>query len=133
MLGTIVMRSTLLLPALLLSGCALTPQSTPLQADTNWHVDQLANGMKYHIYPTQDEEVSVRLMMNVGSFQEDASQKGYAHFIEHMAFNGSTHFSGNDVVKLFEASGGSFGADINATTTYQQTTYKLDLDRKSVV
>ncbi|WP_259344114.1 hypothetical protein [Vibrio harveyi] len=51
------MRSTLLLPALLLSGCALTPQSTPLQADTNWHVDQLANGMKYHIYPTQDEEV----------------------------------------------------------------------------
>ncbi|MFM2593306.1 insulinase family protein [Vibrio harveyi] len=121
------MRSTLLLPALLLSGCALTPQSTPLQADANWHVDQLANGMKYHIYPTQDEEVSVRLMMNVGSFQEDASQKGYAHFIEHMAFNGSTHFSGNDVVKLFEASGGSFGADINATTTYQQTTYKLDL------
>lgn len=125
------MRSTLLFPALLLSGCALTPQSTPLQADPNWTVDQLANGMKYHIYPTQDEEVSVRLMMNVGSFQEEANQKGYAHFIEHMAFNGSTHFSGNDVVKLFEASGGSFGADINATTTYQQTTYKLDLANPS--
>ena len=121
------MRSTLLIPALLLSGCALTPQSIPLQTDLNWVVDQLPNGMKYHIYPTQDEEVSVRLMMNVGSFQEEANQKGYAHFIEHMAFNGSTHFSGNDVVKLFEASGGSFGADINATTTYQQTTYKLDL------
>lgn len=125
------MRSTLLLTALLLSGCALTPQSTPLQTDPNWYVDQLPNGMKYHIYPTQDEEVSVRLMMNVGSFQEDATQKGYAHFIEHMAFNGSTHFSGNDVVKLFEASGGSFGADINATTTYQQTTYKLDLANPS--
>ncbi|MGU3840673.1 M16 family metallopeptidase, partial [Vibrio diabolicus] len=45
----------------------------------------------------------------------------------HMAFNGSTHFTGNDVVKLFEQSGGSFGADINAFTTYQQTSYQLDL------
>ncbi|HBB9998368.1 M16 family metallopeptidase [Vibrio parahaemolyticus] len=121
------MRSILLVPALLLSGCALTQQSTPIQPDANWHVNQLSNGMKYHIYPTQDQEVSVRLVMHIGSFQEEANQKGYAHFVEHMAFNGSTHFTGNDVVKLFEQSGGSFGADINAFTTYQQTSYKLDL------
>ncbi|MCV5638584.1 insulinase family protein, partial [Escherichia coli] len=56
-----------------------------------------------------------------------AKQKGYAHLVAHMAFNGSTQFTGNDVVKLFEQSGGSFGADINAFTTYQQTSYKLDL------
>lgn len=101
------MRSILLVPALLLSGCALTQQSTPIQPDANWHVNQLSNGMKYHIYPTQDQEVSVRLVMHIGSFQEEANQKGYAHFVEHMAFNGSTHFTGNDVVKLFEQSGGS--------------------------
>ncbi|WP_195743970.1 insulinase family protein, partial [Vibrio parahaemolyticus] len=100
------MRSILLVPALLLSGCALTQQSTPIQPDANWHVNQLSNGMKYHIYPTQDQEVSVRLVMHIGSFQEEANQKGYAHFVEHMAFNGSTHFTGNDVVKLFEQSGG---------------------------
>ncbi|PWF72585.1 peptidase M16 [Vibrio sp. T9] len=121
------MRSILLVPALLLSGCALTQQSTPIQPDANWHVDQLSNGMKYHLYPTKDQEVSVRLVLNVGSFQEETNQKGYAHFVEHMAFNGSTHFTGNDVVKLFEQSGGSFGADINAFTTYQQTSYQLDL------
>ncbi len=85
------MRSILLVPALLLSGCALTQQSTPIQPDANWHVNQLSNGMKYHIYPTQDQEVSVRLVMHIGSFQEEANQKGYAHFVEHMAFNGSTH------------------------------------------
>lgn len=94
------MRSILLVPALLLSGCALIQQSTPIQPDANWHVNQLSNGMKYHIYPTQDQEVSVRLVMHIGSFQEEANQKGYAHFVEHMAFNGSTHFTGNDVVKL---------------------------------
>lgn len=121
------MRSILLVPALLVSGCALIQQSTPIQPDANWHVDQLSNGMKYHLYPTEDQEVSVRLVMNIGSFQETSSQKGYAHFVEHMAFNGSEHFTGNDVVKLFEQSGGSFGADINAFTSYQQTSYQLDL------
>ncbi|KLV04642.1 peptidase M16 [Photobacterium aquae] len=117
----------ILLSALALTGCSLTSPSLPLKADPNWHVDQLPNGMKYHIYPTADQAVSVRLVVNVGSFQENPSQKGYAHFIEHMAFNGSQHFSGNDVIKMFEQSGGSFGADINAFTSYQQTTYKLDL------
>ncbi len=62
-------------PALLLSGCALTQQSTPIQPDANWHVNQLSNGMKYHIYPTQDQEVSVRLVMHIGSFQEEANQR----------------------------------------------------------
>lgn len=121
------MRYSLLLSTLILSGCSVTPHSTPIQADTNWYVQQLPNGMRYHIYPTQDQEISVRMVMNIGSFQEQENQKGYAHFVEHMAFNGSTHFSGNEAIKLFEQSGGSFGADINAFTTYQQTGYKLEL------
>ncbi|BDR15338.1 M16 family metallopeptidase [Vibrio sp. STUT-A11] len=121
------MRYSLLASTLLLSGCVVTPHSTKIQADANWHVNQLSNGMRYHIYPTQDQEISVRMVMNIGSFQEQENQKGYAHFVEHMAFNGSTHFSGNEAIKLFEQSGGSFGADINAFTTYQQTGYKLEL------
>ncbi|ELP5727046.1 insulinase family protein [Vibrio vulnificus] len=125
------MRSMLFFPALLLSGCALTPNSTPLQQDANWTVGQLPNGMKYHIYPTDDQEISLRFTVNIGSFQENEQQKGYAHFVEHMAFNGSQHFSGNEVIKLFAQAGGSFGADINAFTTYQQTTYKLELNDAS--
>ena len=121
------MRYSLLLSTLILSGCSVTPHSTPIEADTNWYVQQLPNGMRYHVYPTQDQEISVRMVMNIGSFQEQENQKGYAHFVEHMAFNGSTHFSGNEAIKLFEQSGGSFGADINAFTTYQQTGYKLEL------
>ena len=125
------MRYILLVSTLMLSGCSVSPHSTPIQADTNWHVNQLSNGMRYHVYPTQDQEISVRMVMNIGSFQEQENQKGYAHFVEHMAFNGSTHFSGNEAIKLFEQSGGSFGADINAFTTYQQTGYKLDLANQS--
>ncbi len=125
------MRTLLLVLALMLSGCSITPQSTPIQADTNWYVNQLPNGMRYHIYPTQDQEISLRMVVNIGAFQEQENQKGYAHFVEHMAFNGSRHFSGNEVIKLFEQSGSSFGADINAFTGYQQTTYKLDLASQS--
>ena len=125
------MRYSLLASTLILSGCVVTPNSTKIQADTNWYVNQLPNGLKYHIYPTQDQEISVRMVMNIGSFQEQTSQKGYAHFVEHMAFNGSTHFSGNEAIRLFEQSGGSFGADINAFTTYQQTGYKLELANPS--
>ncbi|MBR9786858.1 MAG: insulinase family protein [Vibrionaceae bacterium] len=125
------MRYSLLASTLILSGCAVTPHSTKIQADTNWHVNQLPNGLRYHVYPTQDQEISVRMVMNIGSFQEQENQKGYAHFVEHMAFNGSTHFSGNEAIRLFEQSGGSFGADINAFTTYQQTGYKLELANPS--
>ncbi len=125
------MRNMLFFPVLLLSGCALTPNSTPLQQDANWTVGQLPNGMKYHIYPTDDQEISLRFTVNIGSFQENEQQKGYAHFVEHMAFNGSQHFSGNEVIKLFAQAGGSFGADINAFTAYQQTTYKLELNDAS--
>lgn len=124
------MRSMLfipVIPALLLAGCTLTESSLPLQPDSNWQVAILPNGMKYHLYPTDDSQVSLRLVINSGSFQETPQQQGYAHFIEHMAFNGSQHFAGNQVIELFEQAGGSFGADINAFTSYQQTTYKLDL------
>ena len=98
-----------------------------LEADPNWVQGQLDNGLRYHIYPTDDQEIAIRLMVHVGSMQEAEKQKGYAHFVEHMAFNGSRNFSGNEVIKLFEQAGGSFGADINAFTRYQLTTYKMDL------
>ncbi|MBB1313264.1 pitrilysin family protein [Aliivibrio sp. SR45-2] len=116
--------------SLFVTGCA-THSVTPIKTDPNWVSEQLDNGLRYHIYPDTEKEVSVRLIIHSGSFQETQDQKGYAHFVEHMAFNGSEHFSQNDVISLFENAGLSFGADINAYTSYEETVYKLDLPNNS--
>ncbi len=115
---------------LFISGCATT-SVTELKSDPRWVSGQLDNGFRYHIYPDREKEVSIRFIVHAGSFQETQNQKGYAHFVEHMAFNGSEHFSQNDVISLFEDAGLSFGADINAYTSYSETVYKLDLPDNS--
>ncbi|MFA0568506.1 M16 family metallopeptidase [Vibrio gallaecicus] len=114
-----------------LAGCSTQPTQTLLKSDPYWVTGELNNGLKYHIYPDKEQPVSVRLLVHAGSLQENEQQKGYAHFVEHMAFNGSTNFSQNDVVSLFEQAGASFGADLNAYTSYQETLYKLDLPDNS--
>ena len=127
------MRIIILLISLILVGCTQPKVVTPIQPDTNWTQGELGNGLKYHIYPTDSEPVSLRLYVHVGSAQESAQQKGYAHFLEHMAFNGSKHFTSNDVVNMFEKAGLTFGADINAYTSYYETVYKLDLPNNNQV
>ncbi|MCC4786354.1 M16 family metallopeptidase [Vibrio splendidus] len=114
---------------LTLVGCSSTSSITEtlIQPDPAWTSGQLENGLTYHVYPDHEESVSVRLVVHAGSFQETDQQEGYAHFLEHMAFNGSKNFSQNDVIRLFEDAGASFGADINAYTSYQETVYQLDL------
>lgn len=124
------MRIILLIVSLFLVGCSQPESNTPIQPDLSWTQGELENGVKYHIYPNDKEPVSLRLYVHVGSVNEAENQKGYAHFLEHMAFNGSTHFTSNDVVKMFEESGLSFGADINAYTSYYETVYKLDLPNR---
>lgn len=72
------MRSMLfipVIPALLLAGCTLTESSLPLQPDSNWQVAILPNGMKYHLYPTDDSQVSLRLVINSGSFKKRRNSK----------------------------------------------------------
>ncbi|KOO09124.1 M16 family metallopeptidase [Vibrio hepatarius] len=121
------MRIILLIVSIFIVGCTQSSPTTPIQPDPNWTQGQLDNGVKYHIYPTDKEPVSLRLYVHIGSAHETEQQKGYAHFLEHMAFNGSTNFTSNDVVKMFESAGLSFGADINAYTSYYETVYQLDL------
>lgn len=114
---------------LTLVGCSSTSKTTEklIQPDPAWKSGQLENGLTYHVYPDHEESVSVRLVVHAGSIQETSQQEGYAHFVEHMAFNGSKNFSQNDVIRLFEDAGSSFGADINAYTSYEETVYQLDL------
>ncbi|MCZ4308475.1 insulinase family protein [Vibrio sp. 10N.286.46.A8] len=114
---------------LTLVGCSSTSKTTDtfIQPDPAWTSGQLDNGFTYHVYPDHEAPVSVRLVVHAGSIQETRQQEGYAHFVEHMAFNGSKNFSQNDVIRLFEDAGASFGDDINAYTSYEETVYELDL------
>jgi zinc protease len=88
----------------------------------------LPNGMKYAIKPnaTPKGGASVRFAVNVGFAAEADDEEGLAHFLEHMAFNGSTNIPEGELVKRLERLGLAFGADTNASTTVHETVYKLD-------
>ena len=91
----------------------------------------LPNGMKYAIrrnaFPKGS--ASVRLRFAFGSIGEDEDERGLAHFIEHMAFNGSTNVAEGEMVKILERQGLKFGPDNNAQTGFDQTLYLLDLPK----
>ncbi|KXX66529.1 pitrilysin family protein [Flammeovirga sp. SJP92] len=88
---------------------------------------QLENGFTYYIQKNQtpSKEVQFRLILNVGSILEDEDQRGFAHFLEHMAFNGSKHFPKDALIDYFQSIGVEFGGDINAYTGYDETVYML--------
>ncbi|WP_320047640.1 insulinase family protein [uncultured Ilyobacter sp.] len=89
----------------------------------------LKNGMKYYIYKNKKPEnkAYLALIVNSGSLQEDEDQLGMAHFIEHMAFNGTKSYPGNMLVKHLQSIGMNFGADLNAFTGFDRTIYKLQV------
>lgn len=90
---------------------------------------QLENGLTYYIYPNNfpKGEAVYRLFIKSGSVLEDENQRGLAHFLEHMAFNGTKHFSGNSLTGFLESKGAKFGVDLNAHTSMNETVYKLQL------
>lgn len=91
----------------------------------------LPNGMRYAILrnATPPGQASLRLRIDAGSLMERDDQKGLAHFMEHMAFNGSDDIPENELIRTLERLGLSFGADTNASTSFDETVYKLDLPR----
>lgn len=93
----------------------------------------LPNGMRYalHRNSTPKDSVIMRLRIDTGSFSEAEDQRGLAHFLEHMAFNGSTNVPEGEMIKLLERKGLAFGADTNASTGFDETVYKLDLPNAS--
>jgi zinc protease len=101
--------------------------SAPLPVDSNVIVGALANGLHYYIRrnTTPLQRAELRLAVNAGSVLEKDNQLGYAHFIEHMAFNGTTHFAKNDLISYLQSVGVRFGADLNASTSFDETEYIL--------
>lgn len=102
-------------------------RSTPIPQDPAVRTGQLPNGLRYYIRRNSRPEnrVELRLVVNAGSVLEDDDQLGFAHFVEHMLFNGTTHFEKNDIVKYLESIGVRFGADLNASTGFDETIYIL--------
>lgn len=127
-----------LLAALMLVGCqpagqsdsAVWPQDvSDLAADPSVRYGQLENGLRYAILANQTPPnvASVRMVFDMGSLGESDDQRGIAHFIEHMAFNGSTHVAEGEMVPLLERHGLQFGPDTNAFTGLNTVGYQLDL------
>ncbi|HWU01243.1 MAG TPA: insulinase family protein, partial [Novosphingobium sp.] len=106
-------------------------EGSDLPRDPAFRLGRLANGMRYIIRhnETPKGQVVIRLRFDVGSLDEGDDQRGYAHFVEHMAFEGSTHVPAGEMVRLLERNGLAFGADTNAFTSFETTTYHLDLPR----
>lgn len=100
-------------------------------------VGQLDNGLTYYIQKNSrpEKRLELRLAVKAGSILEDEDQLGLAHVLEHMAFNGSTHFQKNELISYLQSIGLKFGADLNAHTSFNETVYILPIptDRTEVI
>ena len=124
LVGTMMMMAQMELP------------TVPLDPDVR--IGKLENGLTYYIrhnnWPEQRAEFYIA--QKVGSIQENDDQRGLAHFLEHMAFNGSKHFKGNELLRWCESVGVKFGTDLNAYTSTDQTVYNISnvpTTRESIV
>ena len=101
--------------------------------DTTVRTGRLPNGLTYFIRTNgrPANRVSFRLAVKAGSLYETDDQQGLAHFIEHMAFNGSAHFKPGELVSFFESTGSRLGPHVNAYTSFDETVYMLDLPTES--
>jgi zinc protease len=129
----------------LLTGCAAGPAhlaapaakpdwafaASDIAPDPVYRFGKLANGMRTVVASnaTPQGTAMVRMVVQAGSLDEREDQRGLAHFVEHMAFEGSTHVREGEMIRLLQRDGLTFGADTNASTSFERTTYQLDLPR----
>ena len=98
-----------------------------LPTDPNVLVGKLPNGITYYLRHNEEpkERASFYIIRNVGALLEEDNQDGLAHFLEHMAFNGTKNFPGNTLTSTLERHGISFGGNLNAYTTQEETVYNI--------
>ena len=127
--------SVAVLPAAVLAQTQVQPSdpwaqsASDIPVDSNVRFGVLPNGMRYAILhnATPPGQASLRLRIDAGSLFENDDQLGLAHFMEHMAFNGTTNIPENDLLQILERLGLAFGADTNAGTGFDETFYRLEL------
>ena len=104
-------------------------QGSDIPPDPAWTFGVLPNGVRYAVRQNgvPPGQVSIRVDIEAGSLNEAETERGYAHFIEHLSFHGSKYVADGESIKLWQRLGATFGSDTNASTTNTQTIYKLDL------
>ena len=138
-----VLLIQMLLLTCILTGCASTSSnnansltansasatSKPLKQDSSIIAGSLQNGLTYFVQQNKEPQnrITLRLVVKAGSNMEEDDQKGVAHFVEHLAFNGTEHFERNALVDYFESIGMNFGADVNAYTSFDETVFMLEV------
>ncbi|HWN94176.1 MAG TPA: insulinase family protein [Methylomirabilota bacterium] len=119
------------------TSAAPAADSDPLPIDPDVTVKKLPNGLTYYIRANKKPEnrAQFHLVVNAGSILETEKQLGLAHFLEHMAFNGTKNFEKNEIINFLERTGMQFGADLNAYTSFDETAYRLEvpMDKPDVV
>ena len=130
-----------LLLATLLAACSLATAGgrnafapgRPLPEDSTVIRGRMWNGMTYYVRSNREprNRAELRLVVNAGSVLEDEDQRGLAHFVEHMAFNGTRRFAKHELVDWLERAGMRFGPDVNAYTSFDETVYMLTLPTDS--
>lgn len=138
------MKASLIALVLVLAPLPLAAKDKAPASDTTWAFERsdipvdpdfrfgrLDNGMRYVIRrnATPAGTAMVRMDVEAGSLDEAPAEQGFAHFLEHMAFNGSARVPEGQMIPLLEREGLAFGADTNASTSFDRTLYKLDLPR----
>ncbi|HSL71792.1 MAG TPA: insulinase family protein [Longimicrobiales bacterium] len=117
--------------ALALAGgpAPLLLEAQQLPVDSAVKVGTLPNGVRYYVRANAQPQkrAELRLVINAGSVLEDADQRGLAHMVEHMAFNGTRNFAKQEIVNYLESIGMQFGADLNAYTSFDETVYMLQV------
>ncbi|WP_179376290.1 M16 family metallopeptidase [Winogradskyella wichelsiae] len=126
-------RTVILITLLLFLSFSLSAQMKDLKrkipTDPTVKIGKLANGLTYYIKQNSKpkNKAELRLVINAGSILEEDDQQGLAHFVEHMAFNGTKSFEKNELINYLQGLGVEFGADLNAHTGFDETVYKLSV------
>ena len=121
-----------LFTALLVLGSAVMAsaqqQMPPIPIDPNVRIGKLDNGLTYYIRHNElpEKRADFYIAQKVGSILEEDNQRGLAHFLEHMCFNGTTHFPGKGIINWLESIGVKFGVNLNAYTSIDETVYNIN-------
>ena len=121
------LRKLMVAALLFFAGLAQAQQMPTLPVDPDVRIGKLDNGLTYYIRHNNwpENRANFYIAQKVGSIQEEEAQRGLAHFLEHMCFNGTEHFPGNGVIRYCESIGVQLGRDLNAYTSIDETVYNI--------
>ena len=121
------MKKFFLVAMLFVSGICMAQEMPKIPVDPAVRIGKLDNGLTYYIRHNNwpENKANFYIAQRVGSIQENDDQRGLAHFLEHMAFNGSEHFPDSTLLEFTRSLGVEFGSDLNAYTSIDQTVYRI--------